>query len=662
MCINDVHMLAVNVARLTSTKSVAEAHNAGSVVALPPYETTSRDAGHAEARAFAAGAGSVSAVAAASVRRSRRKRQVRLAVAAEQVTTSRLPVQTDGREQRPATILALQLENLLPTSLHLDGLWLKRGDHVSGRALLQDGVPSHQTREIVASGRDVSLLLWFRAKQWPFETVTLALVRSGDVLRVTSERGRVLLSDARKLFEKLQQLDAGASIGTMSSFTKTGTTWLRYETHDMCVRLVVHTLSPVALVPRSVFDSLPAHMRLPAWSSMAWPSVGALFGWMIRGDQERPPDLQQQLQRSCGTAGMAEPVADARLFQLLGVEPGASPLAVRLAWRRLARDLHPDASRNAETFNEVREAFRILSDPALRSRYEALGSYDANDSKGSDGVDAGVDGIATSLALMLGAWALRPLLGGPLTPPLGLPARSMATRTGIDPEKRDILGAALSAEVRAALGMLDGPEAEAERAAEFRAAIATSERIAPEVVDGDSEAFAQGLRRELRALMRAADGTLAPHLLARWGSAHAAGARAWLRDEAPSPDANLGPAAPSGAAQAAGVALAGLSGVAALPAAAFATLFSPQGRGARVALNAAVVAVVEVVLRTALLEVERRGFASAQRLLDDESKPWQLRWRSARALLRFGEILAEEGDPGDPKIQEMFRVGDTQDD
>ncbi|MBV1788430.1 DnaJ domain-containing protein [Marinobacterium sp. D7] len=46
--------------------------------------------------------------------------------------------------------------------------------------------------------------------------------------------------------------------------------------------------------------------------------------------------------------------------QVLGLEPGAAPEAIRRAYRRLAARHHPDRGGDAEQFRRVREAYELL--------------------------------------------------------------------------------------------------------------------------------------------------------------------------------------------------------------------------------------------------------------------------------------------------------------
>lgn len=65
-------------------------------------------------------------------------------------------------------------------------------------------------------------------------------------------------------------------------------------------------------------------------------------------------------------------------YASLGVEPTATAEEIRKAYRRLARQHHPDVSKeegSEERFKEVSEAYQTLSDPEKREAYDQLGRH-----------------------------------------------------------------------------------------------------------------------------------------------------------------------------------------------------------------------------------------------------------------------------------------------
>ena len=66
-------------------------------------------------------------------------------------------------------------------------------------------------------------------------------------------------------------------------------------------------------------------------------------------------------------------------FKVLGVERSADADSIKRAFRKLARQYHPDVNpgdKSAEAkFKEVSEAYEVLSDPEKRRRYEQFGQY-----------------------------------------------------------------------------------------------------------------------------------------------------------------------------------------------------------------------------------------------------------------------------------------------
>ena len=69
-------------------------------------------------------------------------------------------------------------------------------------------------------------------------------------------------------------------------------------------------------------------------------------------------------------------MADRDYYAALGVARGASAEEIQRAYRKLARQYHPDVNKDPgaeERFKDVSEAYDVLSDPETRRRYDAFG-------------------------------------------------------------------------------------------------------------------------------------------------------------------------------------------------------------------------------------------------------------------------------------------------
>ena len=90
-------------------------------------------------------------------------------------------------------------------------------------------------------------------------------------------------------------------------------------------------------------------------------------------------------------------------YEVLGLQKGASEDEIKKAYRKKARethpDLHPDDPSYVEKFQEVNEAHEVLSDPEKRARYDQFGhagvdpSYNAGGGGGMGGM-GGFSGFA----------------------------------------------------------------------------------------------------------------------------------------------------------------------------------------------------------------------------------------------------------------------------
>ena len=71
------------------------------------------------------------------------------------------------------------------------------------------------------------------------------------------------------------------------------------------------------------------------------------------------------------------PVRYKDYYEILGVPRTASDAEIKKAFRKLAREHHPDVAKNKkqaeEKFKEINEAYEVLGDAAKRKKYDELG-------------------------------------------------------------------------------------------------------------------------------------------------------------------------------------------------------------------------------------------------------------------------------------------------
>jgi len=68
------------------------------------------------------------------------------------------------------------------------------------------------------------------------------------------------------------------------------------------------------------------------------------------------------------------------LYDILGVSPDASQEEIKKAYRKRAKEAHPDAGGDEQEFILVEEAYRILGDKNARLRYDSTGDKGSEES------------------------------------------------------------------------------------------------------------------------------------------------------------------------------------------------------------------------------------------------------------------------------------------
>ena len=88
----------------------------------------------------------------------------------------------------------------------------------------------------------------------------------------------------------------------------------------------------------------------------------------------RPASAPRPIRIRCAAAAAAAAPAAPTLYEVLGLRAGATVREIKAAYRRLARERHPDvagaAPGAAAEFVRLHDAYATLSDPDSRARYD----------------------------------------------------------------------------------------------------------------------------------------------------------------------------------------------------------------------------------------------------------------------------------------------------
>jgi molecular chaperone DnaJ len=126
-------------------------------------------------------------------------------------------------------------------------------------------------------------------------------------------------------------------------------------------------------------------------------------------------------------------------YALLGVARGVSADELKKAYRKRARELHPDANPgNAKAeakFKEVSRAYEVLSDPEKKARYDQFGEAGVGGNSGGGNPFGGGGGFGDIFEAFFGGSGGSPFGGGqrgPSGPPRGQDVEAVADISFVD--------------------------------------------------------------------------------------------------------------------------------------------------------------------------------------------------------------------------------------
>src|ERR671912_2649007 len=106
-------------------------------------------------------------------------------------------------------------------------------------------------------------------------------------------------------------------------------------------------------------------------------------------------------------------MAETDYYELLGVPRGADDAAIKAAYRRLAKECHPDrhggCTNQEARFKEISEAYECLKDPQKRAAYDRFGKAAFQNGGGGDpfGGAGGFESFSDIFSSIFGEFADR---------------------------------------------------------------------------------------------------------------------------------------------------------------------------------------------------------------------------------------------------------------
>ncbi|MGD9789564.1 MAG: DnaJ domain-containing protein [Phycisphaerales bacterium] len=179
--------------------------------------------------------------------------------------------------------------------------------------------------------------------------------RLGTILDMSRGGARVEVQSSKPAVTKGQMIDVSVASATQRISLRGKVQWVKrmgWKSHQVGIKWVDLKPSLLDAVEEFAKNGFVSEETKKAKPKPAEPAQAA--------PEPPPPQITMDVED---------------LYEFLGIAPEATPEQVAGAYRKLARQWHPDQNKEegaAEKFAQISKAYQVLKDAELRARYDAM--------------------------------------------------------------------------------------------------------------------------------------------------------------------------------------------------------------------------------------------------------------------------------------------------